>query len=385
MTSDQSAKESPAGTPPPLEADRRRRGARVFTSANLRQAYWNVRRDRRGLLHLLAVAPRAAMSAIRLWAARHRPGDRRPVLAIALLEHLGDIVAAEPIARLARQRHPTHRIIWVTRRANRDLVAAFGGVDQVLVVRCLTEWMLVWSWRPADIVWDLHLRGRICETCHIPLAKDPSAPDDTSYYRFDNLLDVECRCAGLPKLAEPPRFAPPADARPRVDRLGLPDRFVVIHCESSDPKRDWPIDRWETLIAQIQQRYGVSVVEIGSRPKVAGRPGSAVRNLCGSLSVVASAEVIRRATLFIGIDSGPAHLANAVATQGVILLGDYRGFHHYMPYSGGYQDRALADILYANGLVAELPVDVAVAAVQARLDRLLPASAAALTSAEPPR
>ena len=363
-----------------LDADGRRRGARVLTSANLRLAYWKNRRDVRGLIHLLAVAPRAAASAGRLWMTRYR--SRRPVLVIALIEHIGDIVAAEPIARFARLRHPSHRVIWVTRHANRELVASFSGVDQVLVVRCLTEWMLVWSWGVADIVWDLHLRSRICETCHIPLAKDPTAPDDTRYFMFGNLLDVECLCAGLPKLADSPRFAPPTDVRLRVDHLNLPGRFFVIHCESSDPKKDWPADHWNDLIARVRERYGIAVAEIGSRPKVAGREGGpAVRNLCGTLSVVESAEVIRRAALFIGIDSGPAHLANAVGTQGVILVGDYRAFRHYMPYSGGYQTGELADIVYAPGVVAQLPVAAAFAAIQARLDRILPPTAAPLRDA----
>ena len=44
------------------------------------------------------------------------------------------------------------------------------------------------------------------------------------------------------------------------------------------------------------------------------------RNLCGQTGIAESAEIIRRATLFIGIDSGPSHLANAVKTPGVILF-----------------------------------------------------------------
>lgn len=44
-----------------------------------------------------------------------------------------------------------------------------------------------------------------------------------------------------------------------------------------------------------------------------------LRDLTGTLSILESAEVIRRSSLFIGLDSGPAHLANAVRTPTVLL------------------------------------------------------------------
>ena len=62
-------------------------------------------------------------------------------------------------------------------------------------------------------------------------------------------------------------------------------------------------------------------------------------NLCGQSGIAETAEDdSRRAALFIGIDSGPAHLANAVKTPGVILLGRYLTWDYYMPYTGFYAD-----------------------------------------------
>ncbi len=82
-----------------------------------------------------------------------------------------------------------------------------------------------------------------------------------------------------------------------------------------------------------------------------------VLNLCGRLSILETAEVIRRSALFIGIDSGPAHLANAVGTPGVILLGDFLGFRRYMPYSGGYKNGTNGRIVYADRTVRNIPAD----------------------------
>lgn len=67
--------------------------------------------------------------------------------------------------------------------------------------------------------------------------------------------------------------------------------------------------------------------------------------------------MIRRATLFIGIDSGPAHMANAVGTPGVILIGSYLGFKNYMPFSGSYKSGGKATIIYGNGPVSHISVE----------------------------
>ena len=83
-----------------------------------------------------------------------------------------------------------------------------------------------------------------------------------------------------------------------------------------------------------------------------------------------TAEVIRRADLFIGIDSGPAHLANAVGTPGVILLGAYGGFRSYLPYSGGYATGMAADIIRADGPAADVPAAAVYDAAMRRLSAI---------------
>ena len=55
------------------------------------------------------------------------------------------------------------------------------------------------------------------------------------------------------------------------------------------------------LFAYIQRDYGLPVLEIGSTPSF-----GEISRYCGKLSILQSAEIIRRARLFIGIDSGPA-------------------------------------------------------------------------------
>ncbi len=84
-----------------------------------------------------------------------------------------------------------------------------------------------------------------------------------------------------------------------------------------------------------------------------------------------SAEVLRRATLFIGIDSGPSHLANAVKTPGIILMGRLLHWDSYMPYTGFYADPGNCRPLRHAGPVSDLPLEVCLNAVDDVLPPLL--------------
>lgn len=334
----------------------------------LRFIYWRFRRNRADTFHMLAVLPGFMHNAIRLAAHIWMFRDRRPAVAIALIEHMGDIVAAEPIARLARRRFPGARIFWITRAPYVALPDSYPEVDRVVIVGCLTEWILLQCLGLFDLVWDLHINGRVCPYCSIPQVKPGVLPNEQNYYDYGNLLDVQCQAAGLPKLTDGPVIASPPAAVATVNVLALPSRFIVIHCASNDPRRDWPVDKWRELLNRILAAdHTVTIVEVGLRPLCVQRDGARQRALCGTLTLLETAEVIRRADLFIGIDSGPAHLANAVATPGVILLGTYAGFRSYMPYSGGYETGQAADIIRTDGPVAGLRVEAVFAAVMARL------------------
>lgn len=333
----------------------------------LKLLYWRVRRDKRTTPHVAAVLFRFGRSFLTLWLGKYVGRARSPTMAIALIEHLGDIVAAEPVARAARRRFPRHRIVWLVKSAYAELPASYPPVDRVVTVRCLTETMLLRACGLFDEVWDLHLSGRACERCRIPLVRPGHGPDTATYYRFGNLITAQCLSAGIPLVPGGPVLSPPSHAVAKVNRLGLPTRFVAIHCMSNERARDWPVACWRRLVAAITGDLSVDVIEVGLRPLVIEHDGERARSLCGKLSIMETAEVIRRAALFVGIDSGPAHLANAVGTQGVVLFGPFLGLDDYMPYSGGYQDGGTADLLRAAGTLENLPVEIVLGVVARRL------------------
>jgi heptosyltransferase-3 len=333
----------------------------------LKILYWRARRYPHVARHIMAVVLSFYCNYLVLRLRSFSPIARRPTMAISLVEHLGDIVASEPISRAARQQFPTHRIHWLVRPAYAELLASYRSVDRVVRVRCLSESMLLHAAGVFDEMWDLHLRGRICEQCCIPIVKPGPGPDMDTYYQFGNLITSQCLSAGIPQQTGGPALLPPPRAVARADQLALPCRFVAIHCISNEATRDWPVSSWRHLVSAITGDLLVDVIELGIRPLVVKHDDERARSLCGQLSIMETAEVIRRAALFIGIDSGPAHLANAVGTQGVVLLGEYQRRDDYMPYSGGYQAGHTADLLRATGGVENLSVETVLMAVTRRL------------------
>jgi ADP-heptose:LPS heptosyltransferase len=335
-------------------------GARQF----LRALYWALRRNRRDFTHMLSIVPGLMRNLPRL---RHLAADPRPKLAIALMEHIGDIVAAEPIARMARRRYPGSHLVWITRTPFAVLPAAYPDIDTVIAVTCLTEWMLLQRSAVFSEIWDLHIDGRFCPHCGIAQQKPGVSLNLENYFAAGSLLDVQCECAGLPSLSDGPVIVPPPPAMRAVDTLLLPDRFVAVHGASSDLAKDWPVAKWQDLVHRIGIVSDLAIVEVGTRALVVPHDVPRARSLAGALSLLETTEVIRRAELFIGVDSGPAHLANAVGTPAVLLLGQYRRFPAYTPYSGGYASGEMATLVRSAGPVAELSVDEVMAAVWARL------------------
>ena len=304
-----------------------------------------------------ALAGWAALAKRRHWARRARRLRRagKPVVVIGMVEHLGDIVATEPVARHLRRQHPDAHLVWAAREAYGELVRHHPCVDEVLPVRCLTEWIHLLSVAPKlfDRVVDLHVPERFCEVCNVRLRKrvDGAAIDVGNYYHHGCLLEIACKCAGLPVLTEGPRLPASAEAAAAVDALGLPPRYAVVHATSNQAIRDWDAAKWQAMVERVTNQLDLPVVEVGLRPVIAAGTPRYV-DLCGRLSILETAEVLRRASVFVGIDSGPAHLANAVGAYGVILLGHYRSYRRYMPYSGGYGDGSNAHVIYADGPAA---------------------------------
>lgn len=294
------------------------------------------------------------------------------MVAVIRTEHFGDIVAAEPLSREIRALHPDAHIVWFAKTAFRELVDTNPNVDETFSEFCVTQRRVLLQMGVFDKVYELQFRNNNrCPICDV-FVENPIAVakgiDVHTYFNFGNLLEVFAKVSDLTVPPDDqPRLYLQDRHRQKVDALNLPERFIVVHCLSNLALKDWPAERWNALIPQLADKYGLPVVEIGLSSNLAvSHP--AYRSLCGQLSILETAEVIRRAEYFIGLDSGPAHLANASGTFGFVLMGSLNEFSAYNPYSGRYGNGENCVLIRQEGVpCAQLPLETVLKAIERKL------------------
>lgn len=89
--------------------------------------------------------------------------------------------------------------------------------------------------------------------------------------------------------------------------------------------RIWPIDSWAVLGDELVQKYGATVMIVGSKAeKDYHKKLSSIKNavmFTGELALDENAALLAQCDLVISGDSGPAHIASAVGVNVISLLG----------------------------------------------------------------
>ncbi|WP_234734316.1 glycosyltransferase family 9 protein [Tellurirhabdus bombi] len=298
-------------------------------------------------------------------------GDRK-LIAILLSEQFGDIVACEPIAEAVRKLHPNDHIIWVVRKPYVELVERNPHINGYLVEYCVSHRIKLMQSGIFDKYYNLHLSHRNCYYCgddHVNPIADAKNLTYANYYFHGDLLHVFSQAAGLPALEGQPQLYPSKAVREKVASLNLPTNAIVVHCLPSYAERGWRPELWNQLVAWLLDTFPYPVIEIGLENQITLTHPRYI-NLCNQLTILETSEVIRHSQLFIGIDSGPAHLAHATGVDAIILLGKTRDFTEYMPYSGRYKRGEGLTILNRVGYpCADLPYEWVQQAVEEKLQQ----------------
>jgi heptosyltransferase III len=95
--------------------------------------------------------------------------------------------------------------------------------------------------------------------------------------------------------------------------------YAVIHPMASDPSKTWPAERF----LAVASRLGV---ELGVEPVFIAGPGEDLsafqgHRTLGGAPLAEIKDLLANATLFLGNDSGPAHMAAAFGIPVVVLFG----------------------------------------------------------------
>jgi ADP-heptose:LPS heptosyltransferase len=263
---------------------------------------------------------------------------------------MGDILFTTPALRALKKKHPGSHVTYVLMRKWRFLLRGNPYVDRVVGLRYRDPAALGrWARETYDLLINLHEvedAARICQA--IParerrghqwidgrLQPDGNSHDflarEEAWRRLHesgtHYPELFCRIAGVQADSYRYDFEPGAVAAWRARRflkrrgLGRPPLPVALHLYS----RGSPSKRWSPESATEVTRIleGQRFLVLGyKRDREHTRPLENLPNVtvtCAGMR--AQAEMLRRCALFVGIDSGPRHVASAMGTPVLCLFG----------------------------------------------------------------
>jgi ADP-heptose:LPS heptosyltransferase len=119
-------------------------------------------------------------------------------------------------------------------------------------------------------------------------------------------------------------------------RFGASAPLLAVHLGAGTAAKRWPPRHWRALVCRFLSD-GWRVVVVGG-PEDAGaaaalEPHADLRDWTGRLAVTETTALLERADLFIGADSGPAHLAACAGVTAVVLFSGTNRSRQWRPWS----------------------------------------------------
>ncbi len=255
---------------------------------------------------------------------RLSPGAR---VAVIRLRSLGDCVLTTPALALLKQARPDLEIAVVAEDAFAPVFVDNPDVDRILPPNAKE----ISRWRPQLT---LNLHGG-ATSVRLTLAARSTLRAGFAHFRFQSIYNIRIPRAqeilnvdrkvhtaehlasamfslGVPQ-CQIPRARLFATPRPR------PRPYAVLHPLASAPDKTWPSENFLAVAEHLEERLGLEPVFIAGPNE---NLGEFSRYACiegATLEEVKS--LLAGAALFVGNDSGPAHLAAALGLPVTVLFG----------------------------------------------------------------
>jgi len=242
-------------------------------------------------------------------------------VAIIRLRSLGDCVLSTPALAILKAGRPDLRIRVIVEPRFAALFCGNPDLEQVLAPSltaargsdlCLnfhggsrSMWMTAFSGARVRAGFGHHV-GAWIYNAPIPRAQEILG-DERTVHTAEHLASAMFYL-GCPRV-EIPRARLYADSW-----VDAPTRYAVIHPFASALEKQWPAERF----VEVMRTLDLEPVVIGA-PGDDFAPFSAFRCITGSLEQ--TKQVLAGASLFLGNDSGPAHMAAAFGVPVAVLYG----------------------------------------------------------------
>lgn len=285
-------------------------------------------------------------------------GDIRRILVLNR-NQIGDCVLTTPMLRALKRRFPRARVFVSIPKSNQDLLVTNPHVDEIVLrprrsswaAKCrfafqmrrahydliisLQEKSLFYAWathstgllnprRPVNVALE-HLRTRRWYQHISPVRADQH--EVLKYLEIAHML-------GCPREHSPVlELEPPADARAQVqrflgDRCLNPDaRFIGINPGGTKREKRWPVERFAQVADRLHTELGLTVMVLGGPTdrEMAARIAQRMQHrpvvVAGRASLGETAAYLERCAILVTGDTGPMHMAVAMAVPVVALFG----------------------------------------------------------------
>ena len=334
--------------------------------------------------------------------------QKSPRILLVRLSAIGDCVLAVPLVHALRECFPNAHLSWIVDERSAPLLDSLSGLDELLVIprwwhRSISSMLGIrraLRQRKFDITLDpqsLTKSGLISFFSGAPQRfcfASPVGREFGPWFGNNRMRPSEQHVVDQNlQFVEFLGFQTPASVRfelpeyPGTDAIlnfagvatGRASQYAVINVGAGWPSKIWPADRFARVSRYLGEQHGMSSIVVWHGDErnmavevVSGSGGHAHLAPVTNLQEVAT--LCRSASLFIGADTGPLHLASAVGTPCVGLYGPTDPAH-CGPYGKAHQtvqpDRSVRLVRMRdakeNSWMQRISVDQVIAACHALL------------------
>lgn len=277
-----------------------------------------------------------------------------PRILLVKPRHIGDSLLLTPVVRAVREEYP-RSIIWVlTRRGSDGILRGCEAIDRVLTtdgeglggtwakMMLLREqkfdhafelsesqrgrwWVLASGARTMTLCYSSKRHSRLWD------AAGCEAADYSRYLGHAVVKDYQTVSMRLPLSGSIPplEFVPQAGAEPWPELR----RFVFVHPGTRWQRKRWEAQKWRELAQELLKYHNALVISTGPEQaecdlaaQIAFVCPERIYTTAGKLSWDANACLLRRADVFVGVDTAMCHLSAASGCPTVALFGpSYEG------------------------------------------------------------
>ncbi len=300
------------------------------------------------------------------------PADLKSILIIRI-DHLGDVLSSTVIPKVIKENFSGCRVTFLTSSWAAPLLENNPFVDEVLVFdapwfykkryrkspQSLSFWKLIRAIRSRKIEMGLGLRGDLRENLIMALGGlrervgfgeagggfllTREVPYRMLSHESEHRVDL-LKTLGIRKVSMEPQlhFSVEEEAlmESRLPLLGLAGggKYVGVQLDAGTEAKEWPIEHMRLFLGQFKARFpDHEIVLIGSNKKRLKELTDSGKlkfiDLVGRTSLRDLCLLMKKFRIFIGPDSGPAHIAAALGVPCVFLYSGTNVFDQWKPLS----------------------------------------------------